>query len=76
MSHPDALTKSEQANYNTFLRAAGNGDLALMSCHDKRSGLRVPIICAVSQDADGTVTFTPLAQLLDGTQYEWLDPPT
>lgn len=73
---PRKLTKAEKGNFDTLKRAAALGAIALMLCKDTRTGQEVPVICAAAPQPDGSVQFTPFAQLYDGTQYEWLEPPT
>lgn len=61
-------------NYDTLLRAANNGDLALMECTDQTTGELVAVLCAVNFD-NGEYAFAPLARMLEGNPYEYLTPP-
>jgi hypothetical protein len=46
MSTPDHA----RANFQTLLRAAENGDLALMECSDAATGEPRYVLCAVGRD--------------------------
>ncbi len=70
MSIPDHA----RANFNTLLRAAANGNLALMECADAATGEARYVICAVGRDASEYV-FTPLGQLTDGNPFDAYLPP-
>jgi len=69
MSIPDHA----RANFQTLLRAAENGHLALMECTDAVTGEPRYVICAVSRDGD--YLFTPFGHLADGNPYEAYVPP-
>ena len=49
MSIPDHA----RANFQTLLRAAENGDLALMECADALTGETRYVICAVGRERRG-----------------------
>lgn len=70
MSIPDHA----RANFQTLLRAAGSGDLALMECTDTRTGDPRYVICAVGR-ADSDYVFTPFGHLADGDPFEIYRPP-
>jgi hypothetical protein len=70
MSIPDYA----RANFQTLLRAAGSGDLALMECTDAKTGEPRYVICAVGRD-DGDYVFTPFGHLADGDPFEIDRPP-
>ncbi|MCI4679056.1 DUF6117 family protein [Rhodoblastus acidophilus] len=70
MSIPDHA----QANFQTLLRAAENGDLALMECADALTGETRYVICAVGREGSDFL-FTPFGHLADGNPYEAYDPP-
>ena len=53
---------SHTTNFQTLLRAAGNGNLALMECPDAVTGEPRYVICAVGRD-DGDFVFTPFGHL-------------
>lgn len=58
-----------RTNFQTLLRAAGDGNLALMECLDAVTGSPRYVICAVGMD-DGDYVFTPFGHLADGNPYD------
>ena len=58
----------------TLMRAAENGDLALMECADAESGAPRYVICAVGRNG-GEYLFTPFGHLAEGNPYEAYQPP-
>lgn len=71
MAIPDYAT----TNFKTLLRAAGDGNLALMECADAATGVPRYVICAVSRDRHGIV-MTPFGHLADGNPYDAYIPPS
>jgi hypothetical protein len=69
-----AISEGYKANFDTLLRAAKAGDLALMECTDKATGKTVIAVCAVGRDK-GEYVFSPVAKLFDGDPYSELNPP-
>lgn len=65
MSLPDHA----RTNFNTQLRAAADGNLALMECADAATGEARYVICAVSRES-GDYVFTPFGHLADGNRYD------
>ena len=63
-----------RANFQTLLRAATSGDLALMECTKIATGEARYVICAVGRD-DGGYVFTPFGHLADGNPYDAYLPP-
>ncbi|MEC9264960.1 MAG: DUF6117 family protein [Pseudomonadota bacterium] len=63
-----------RANFQTLMRAAENGDLALMECADAESGAPRYVICAVGRNG-GEYLFTPFGHLAEGNPYEAYQPP-
>jgi hypothetical protein len=63
-----------RANFQTLMRAAENGDLALMECSDAESGVPRYVICAVGRNG-GEYLFTPFGHLAEGDPYEAYHPP-
>lgn len=63
-----------RANFETLLRAAKSGDLALMECTDAASGEPRYVICAVGRDR-ADYMFTPFGHLADGNPYDAYLPP-
>lgn len=70
-----AIEKGYQANFNTLLRAAKNGDLALVECTDAKTGKKVVAICAIAAAPNRQVEISPLAKMFDGNPFEELIPP-
>lgn len=70
MSIPDHA----RANFQTLLRAAENGHLALVECADAATGEPRYVICAVGQDGADYVV-TPFGHLADGNPYDVYVPP-
>lgn len=71
MAIPDAY----RHNFQTLLRAAEQGDLALIECADAATGEPRYVICAVGR-ADGDYLMTPFGHLHDGNPFEAYVPPT
>jgi hypothetical protein len=70
MSIPDHIS----TNFDTLLRAASNGNLALLECADAITGEPRYVICAV--ELEGTdCLFTPFGHLADGNPYDAYLPP-
>ncbi|WP_109106061.1 DUF6117 family protein [Azospirillum sp. TSO35-2] len=63
-----------KANFETPLRAAAAGDLALVQGTDARTGETRFILCAVSRDG-GQAVLTPFGHLADADPYELYHPP-
>ena len=70
MSIPDHA----RANFETLLRAAADGNLALMECVDAATGIPRYVICAAGRDGEGFF-FTPFGHLAEGNPYEAYVPP-
>jgi hypothetical protein len=70
MAIPDYARK----NFQTLLRAAKAGHLALMECNDVVTGEVRFVICAVGRD-NGDYVMTPFGHLADGNPYEAYVPP-
>ncbi len=62
------------ANFQTLLRAAAAGDLALVECADATTGETRYVICAVARD-DGDHVLTPFGHLAPGNPYDAYVPP-
>ena len=61
-------------NFNTLLRAAGDGNLALMECLDAATREVRYVFCAVGRDR-GDFVFTPFGHLANGNPYDAYLPP-
>ena len=70
MSIPDHA----RTNFQTLLRAAAEGNLALLECTDAETGVPRYVICAVGR-AEGDFVFTPFGHLAAGNPYEAYTPP-
>ena len=70
MAIPDAYAR----NFDTLLRAAADGNLALMECTDAVTGVPRYVICAVGR-ADGDYVMTPFGHLHDGNPFDAYLPP-
>ncbi len=70
MAIPDPV----RANFNTLLRAAGDGNLALMECLDAATREVRYVLCSVGRDR-GDYVFTPFGHLADGNPYDAYLPP-
>ena len=69
MSIPDYARE----NFQTLLRAAANGDLALMECTDAITGAPRYVICAVGCDKEEYL-FTPFGHMAEGNPFEAYTP--
>jgi hypothetical protein len=70
-----AIPEPFRRNFDTLLRAAEQGDLALLECTDTATGDPRYVICAVGFDG-GEYLMTPLGHLHEGNPYEAYVPPT
>jgi hypothetical protein len=69
-----ALSTGHTANFKTLLRAAKDGNLALMECKDATTGEDRAVICAVTV-VDGEYLMTPFGHLTEGNPYDAYVPP-
>jgi hypothetical protein len=69
-----AIPDYARANFETLLRAAANGDLALMECTDSSTGETRYVIAAVGRENDDYL-FTPFGHLAGENPYEAYRPP-
>ena len=65
MSIPDFA----RTNFQMLLRAAGDGNLALMECLDAETAQPRYVICAVGRDGADYV-FTPFGHLAEGNPFD------
>ncbi len=70
-----AIPDGHRRNFSTLLRAAENGDLALVECTDASTGEPRYVLCAVARDADEMFVMTPFGHLADGNPYDHYRPP-
>lgn len=61
-----------RANFNTLLRAAAAGDLALVECADAVTSDPRDVLCAVGH---GDYVMTPFGHLASGNPFEAYLPP-
>lgn len=76
IKRPPKLKKSVRDNFDTLLRAAGQGDVALVSAIRKSDQQPVSLVCAMSSNEDGTITPVPFAVMVDGNPFELFEDPT
>ncbi|GLT01033.1 hypothetical protein GCM10007897_24240 [Sphingobium jiangsuense] len=60
-----AIPDHARANFQTLLRAAQAGDLALMECNDAVSGEPRYVLCGVGH-RNGEFVMTPFGHLAEG----------
>ena len=71
MSIPDHA----RANFESLLRAAADGNLALLECTDAENGEPRYVICAVGRDGTDFL-FTPFGHLANGNPIDAYVPPS
>jgi hypothetical protein len=71
MAIPDAFRR----NFETLVRTAKAGDLALLECADADTGDPRYVVCAVGRK-NGDYVLTPFGHLHDGNPFEAYRPPT
>ena len=69
-----SIPSHARTNFQTLLRAAASGDLALMECTGAATGEPRYVICAVGRE-DGDFVFTPFGHLAEGNPYDAYLPP-
>lgn len=69
-----AIPDHARTNFDTLLRTASEGNLALLECLDAATREPRYVLCAVSRSEDEYV-FTPFGHLADGNPYEAYLPP-
>jgi hypothetical protein len=70
-----AIPEIYARNFQTLLRAAREGDLALLECADALTGAPRYVICAVGRQG-GDYLLTPFGHLYEGNPFEAYVPPT
>ena len=73
---PPKLRKGDRSNFQTLLRAADDGALALVSAIRRADQQPVALVCAMHQNPDETVTPVPFAVLVEGNPFELFEDPT
>ncbi|MBA4040539.1 MAG: hypothetical protein C0474_01805 [Sphingobium sp.] len=69
-----AIPDYARANFESLMKAAQAGDLALMECTEVASGETRYVLCAVGRNA-GDYVMTPFGHLAPGNPYEAYIPP-
>ncbi|EKJ95102.1 hypothetical protein C241_15128 [Bradyrhizobium lupini HPC(L)] len=69
-----AIPDHARANFDTLLRAASDGNLALIECLDAATREPRYVLCAVGRSV-GEYVFTPFGHLADGNPYDAYLPP-
>ncbi|ASS60427.1 hypothetical protein E0H35_35720 [Rhizobium leguminosarum bv. viciae] len=69
-----AIPDFARLNFDTLLRAASDGNLALMECLDAATRQPRYVVCAVSR-SNGEYAFTPFGHLAEGNPYDAYLPP-
>jgi len=76
MPQPPKLSKADRANFDTLQRASDAGHLALLSAIRKADDRPVALVCAMQENADGTITPVPFAVMVEGNPFELFHDPT
>ncbi len=74
-SPPPPIADGFGTNFNTMLRAAADGNLALVSARYK-DGRPAVLVCAMQTNPDRTITPVPFAIMVDGNPFEMFQDPT
>ncbi|GGN59165.1 hypothetical protein GCM10011349_39390 [Novosphingobium indicum] len=69
-----AIPEPYRRNFETLLRAAADGNLALMECRDALTGVPRYVVTAVGRDGDDFV-ITPFGHLQEGNPFDAYIPP-
>lgn len=69
-----AIPDHARTNFDTLLRTASDGNLALMECLDAYTGEPRYVVCAVGR-SQGEFVFTPFGHLATGNSYAAYLPP-
>jgi hypothetical protein len=64
-----SIPNHARANFETLLRAARDGDLALMECADTNTGQPRYVLCGVGRNGADCL-FTPFGHLADDNPYD------
>jgi hypothetical protein len=73
---PPKLARGHRANFKTLLRAAAQGDVALVSAIRRADQATVSLVCAMQHNSDGTITPVPFAEMVNGNPFELYEDPT
>jgi len=70
-----AIPEPYRRNFDTLLRAAADGNLALLECTDTHTGAARYVICAVGRAETEDILLTPFGHLCDGNPFDRYLPP-
>lgn len=71
---PKTVVQGHAPNLETIIKAAKNGDLALMECKRVSDGKIVAVLCCVERQGKEYI-FAPMAEMFEDNPYEqWLPP--
>jgi len=73
---PPKLRRGDRMNFDTLLRAAGDGALALVSAIRRADQQPVALVCAMQRNEDDTITPVPFAVMVEGNPFDLFDDPT
>ena len=73
---PPKLRKGDRMNFDTLLRAASDGAIALVSAIRRSDQQPVALVCAMRTNDDDTITPVPFAVLVEGNPFELFEDPT
>jgi hypothetical protein len=74
-SPPPKIAEGYGTSFNTMLRAAAGGNLALVSAR-YNDGRPAVLVCAMQTNPDKTITPVPFAIMVDGNPFEMFQDPT
>ena len=64
-----------KANFDTLSTAIQRGCAILVECFDSRMQEKVAVVAAVNREGEDGLEMVPLARMLDGNPYEYIQPP-
>lgn len=70
-----AISQHHVDNFQVFMLAIANGDVALVECKDKKTGETVVAVCIATKGEDGTMELIPLAKMFENDPFDEIDPP-
>ena len=73
---PTRLRQGDRTNFETLLRAANDGALALVSAIRKSDQQSVALVCAMQTNDDDTITPVPFAVMVEGNPFDLFEDPT
>ena len=68
------IPQTHKDNFDTLIRAFGDGAACLLECHDRKTGSPAYVICAVNRNGSD-YELVPFARLFEDSPYESLVPP-